>query len=495
MRKGLLAFLAAAALAASTSLTDAKTLRVSAPAPINDIDPHGSNSVVRDTIMAGRQIYDPLLEFKDGEPVGRLATEWQQVDDKTWRFTLRDGVAFHDGTSLDAADVKASIERLAKAKGGLARLWTQLDSVETPDAKTVIVKLKESVGPFLRNVALLQIAPSEAIAAANGEYGAAVRLPGTGAFSIESFEPGQALTLKANPNYWGGAPKIDGISFKTIPELTGRVTALLNDEIDVTWGVPDDQIPSLQSNSDVTVSIVPSVLYYYNWFNSSRGPFKDARVRQAMWHAVDVKQVVGDLLPLTGSIGKAPIAETVFGYAPQEPYSYDPELAKKLLAEAGYPQGFSAELKYSQNFGASVDQMALAFVSYWDKIGVKVTPLQQEHAVWTAALRDLDWDMVLATNPSYTEDADYTIGRLYLGENKENGYANPELDKLLLAARRDSDQVKRKELYAKAIKIIWDDAVGIFPSEAKAVYAHRANVTGIQLAPTMAPRFRDAEIK
>jgi peptide/nickel transport system substrate-binding protein len=495
MRKGLLALLAAAALAATASASDAKTLRVSAPAPINDIDPHGSNSVVRDTIMAGRQIYDSLIEFKDGEPQGRLATQWQQIDAKTWRFTLRDGVTFHDGTTLDSADVKASLERLAKAKGGLARLWTQLDTVETPDAQTVIVKLKESVGPFLRNVALLQIAPSEAIAATKGEYGASVRLPGSGAFVIESFEPGQSLTLKANPNYWGGAPKIDGIRFQTIPELTGRVTALLNDEIDVTWGVPDDQIPALQSNSDVTVNIVPSVVYYYNWFNGSRGPFKDARVRRALWHAVDVKQVVADLLPLTGSLGKAPIAETVFGYAPQQPYSYDPELAKKLLAEAGYPQGFTAELKYSQNFGASVDQMALAFVSYWDKIGVKVTPMQQEHAVWTAALRDLNWDMVLATNPSYTEDADYTIGRLYLSENNENGYANPELDKILLEARRESDQSKRKELYAKAIQIIWNDAVGIFPSEAKAVYVYRSTVSGIQLAPTMAPRFRDVEIK
>ena len=492
MRALVLAAAAIAMLAAAPA--EAKTLRVSAPAPINDIDPHGPNSVVRDTITAGRQIYDPLIEFQDGQPVGRLATQWEQVDPKTWRFTLRDGVTFHDGTTFDAADVKASLERLSKAKGGLARLWTQLESVEASDSKTVTIKLKDSIGPFLRNISLLQIAPSEAIAAAKEEYGAAVRLPGTGAFSIEKFEPGQLLELKANPNYWDGAPKIDGVVFRTISELAGRVTALLNDEIDITWGIPDDQLPAMQENPDLSVNIVPSVVYYYNWFNGSRKPFTDARVRQALWHAVDVKQVVSDLLPLTGSLGRAPIAETVFGFSPQEPYSYDPELAKKLLAEAGYPDGFTAELKYSENFGASVDQMALAFVSYWDKIGVKVTPLQQEHAVWTAALRDLDWDMVLATNPSYTEDADYTIGRLYLSENKENGYANPELDKLLIAARTETDQEKRKEMYAQAIKIIWNDAVGIFPAEAKAVYVARANVKGVQLAPTMTPRFRSVEI-
>lgn len=492
--RGLL--LAAASVAALVSgAAHAETLRVAPAAPINDLDPHGPNSVVRDTLMADRQIYDPLVEFHDGQAVGRLATAWEQTDATTWRFTLRDGVKFQDGTTLDAADVKASLERIAAAKGGLARLWTNLAGVETPDDKTVVITLKESVGPFLRNISLLQIAPSEAITAAADQYGAAVLLPGTGPFSVESFQPGQSLVLVANPDYWDGAPKIDGIRFTNIPELSGRITALLNDEIDVTWGIPDDQIPTLQESSDITVSIVPSVVYYYNWFNGSRPPFNDARVRQAMWHAVDIDQIVGDLLPLTGEVSKAPITPMVFGFAPQEPYSYDPELAKKLLAEAGYPDGFTAELKYSQQFGGVVDQMALAFVSYWDKIGVKVTPLQQEHAVWTEALRNLDWDMVLATNPSYTEDADYTIGRLYLSENNENGYANPELDRILLEARRESDQAKRQELYAQAIKIIWDDAVGIFPSQAKAVYAFRSDVQGLEMAPTMTPRFRGVSIQ
>ncbi len=493
MRTILLATVALTGLAAATA--QAETLRVAPPAPINDIDPHGPNSVVRDTMMADRQIYDPLIEFHDGEPVGRLATAWEQVDDTTWRFTLREGVTFHDGSSFDSADAKASFERLAAASGGLARLWGSLESVEAPDPTTLVIHLAEPIGPFLRNLSLVQMVPSEAIEAAGGEYGAAVRLPGTGPFVLESFQPGQSLVLTANPDYWDGAPAIDGIRFQTIPELAGRVTALLNDEIDVTWGIPDDQIPSLQESDGVTVEIVPSVLYYYNWFNSSREPFTDARVRRAMWHAIDIEQVVGDLLPLTGSVARAPIAQAVFGWAAQEPYSYDPDLARQLLAEAGYPDGFTAELKYSDNFGAAVDQLALAFVSYWNDVGISVTPLQQEHAVWTQDLRELNWDMVLATNPTYTEDADYTIGRLYLSANNENGYANPELDRILLEARSESDQERRKELYAEAISIIWNEAVGIFPSEAAAVYAFRDDVSGIQFAPTMTPRFRDVEIR
>lgn len=486
-----------AALLASAASADAQTLRVAPPAPIIDIDPHGPNSVLRDTIMAYRQIFDPLIEFDGEEPVGRLATEWEQTDPTTWTFTLRDGVTFHDGSTLDSADVKATIERIAKAKGGQARLWGDLESVEAPDPQAIVIKLKAPVGPFLRNVALLQIAPSEAIAAVGEEYGAAVRLPGTGAFQITEFEPGSRLELAANPNYWDGAPKVEGILFQNIPELAGRITALLNDEIDVTWGIPDDQIASLQDNSDIKVELVPSVVYYYSWFNSGREPFKDARVRQALWHAIDVEQVVKDLLPHTGTLGRAPIAEPVFGWVPQEPYSYDPELAKKLLAEAGLPDGFSAELKYSDNFGASVDQMAQAFASYWSEIGVDITPIKMEHAVWTADFRELKWDLVVATNPTYTEDADYTLGRLYMssnGVNEENGYVNPELDELLLAARRETDQAKRKELYGQASAILWKDAAGIWPADSKGVYAYRADVSGFELAPTMTPPFRDVEI-
>ena len=134
--------------------------------------------MLRDTILAGRQIYDPLIEFQDGKPVGRLATKWEQVDDRPGASPFATASTFHDGTTLDAADVVATLKRQAAATGGLSRLWGQLESVEAADPKTVEIKLKEPVGPFLRNVSLLQIAPSEAVEAAGKDYGAAVRLPG-----------------------------------------------------------------------------------------------------------------------------------------------------------------------------------------------------------------------------------------------------------------------------------------------------------------------------
>src|SRR5690606_18325533 len=131
------------------------------------------------------------------------------------------------------------------------------------DDMTVEIRLTEPVGPFLRNLSFLQIAPSEAVEAAGEGYGAAVQLPGTGAFLVASFTPGEVLELETYADYWDGAPSIEGVRIVNIPELSGRLTALLNDEIDITWNVPDDQIPTLQESSEVTVEFGPSVFYLY----------------------------------------------------------------------------------------------------------------------------------------------------------------------------------------------------------------------------------------
>ncbi|WP_084032626.1 ABC transporter substrate-binding protein [Chelativorans sp. J32] len=410
---------------------------------------------------------------------------------------MREGVKFHDGSAFDAADVVATLKRQAGGPGGLARLWGQLEDVQAVDPTTVEIKLTEPVGPFLRNLSFLQIAPSEAIEAAGGEYGAAVQLPGSGPFRVASFTPGQTLALEANADYWDGAPALEGVRIVNIPELSGRITALLNDEIDVTWNIPDDQLGVLQDSNDVEVQLAPSVFYLYSWFNAGRKPFDDARVRRALWHAVDVEQVVKDLLPVTGTLAKAPIASTVFGWAEQQPYAYDPEKAKQLLAEAGYADGFSAELKYSVNFGSSIDQIAQTFSAYWSEIGVDIRPMQLEHAVFTDDFRALNWDMMMATNPTFTEDADYTLGRLYAspgGVNEENNYVNPELHEILMRARTSVDQAERAELYKRAGEIIWNDAVGIFPAELKAVYANRRDVKGLDLSAIYAPHFRNVSI-
>jgi len=492
MRKLLIAL--AAALVTTTA--SAQVVKVSPPRTIIDIDPHGPNALLRESVLVARQIFETLVRFENNEAVPVLAESWRQIDGKTWEFKLRQGVKFHDGSDFDSADVKASAERLSRAKGGLASQWKVLERVETPDPQTAVIHLKNSVGPFLRITSFLSIAPSEAVQAKGPEeYGAGVVLPGTGPFKIGEFLPGDMLTVVANADYWGDKPKVKGLQFVNIPEQTARVTALLNGEVDIAWAFSDDELAQLRGSNSVKVDVVPSATYGYAWFNAARKPFDDARVRRAMWYAIDIDKVLRDLKPETAAPARNVIPETVFGFTPLEPYSYDPEKAKALLAEAGHPDGFQTSILLGQNFFPGISDFAQTFISYWDAIGVKVRPLEQERAIFTQNFRDLNWDVVLASNPALTQDADYTVGRLYYSENKEMNYANPELDKLLLEARAETDQEKRKQLYAQATKIIWNDAVGIFWGDLKIVYATRSNVSGLQFSPIEAPYLASISVK
>jgi peptide/nickel transport system substrate-binding protein len=235
--------------------------------------------------------------------------------------------------------------------------------------------------------------------------------------------------------------------------------------VDLTTGVPPDQVSQIENSDGVEFETVPSYTYYFNWFNAQQEPFDDVRVRQAMWHAVNVDGAVQDLFGDIAQVAQAPIPQDVFGAPQLTPYEYDPELARQLLAEAGYADGFETTLQWPREQGANIRQLAQSFISDWAEIGVTVEPLEKERAQWIDDLNALNWDMNLQTNSVGTGDADYTLGRLYPCEANRNGYCNEELDELLDSARRALDPDERLDFYAQAAQLIWDDAVGIFPMD------------------------------
>jgi peptide/nickel transport system substrate-binding protein len=291
--------------------------------------------------------------------------------------------------------------------------------------------------------------------------------------------------------YWGGPPAAKTLVFKYIPEVAARVTAIETGELDLTYRIPPDQVPALERNADLKLEAVPSYDYYFLWFNSSREPFTDKRVRQAMIHAVDIDKMVNDLLKGAGQRATAPIPPTVFGHAPQTPYAYDPAKAKQLLAEAGKPDGFETSFIWYSGAGVQDREIGQALVSYWAAVGVKVKVDEQERAQWLDNLIKLNWDMDLQTNTVTTGDAHFTLGRLYHSRANRNGYKNAELDKILDDAVQSVDQNKRKELYAQANKIIWDDAAGMFPFDLLANFAYRKSVTGFVATPSSVYNFYD----
>lgn len=457
------------------------------PRSLVALDPHGAQSVEEATAVVSSHVLDTLVgrDPATGELLPRLAISWEATDETTWTFTLREGVTFHDGSDFTSADVKASLERVLALEGPLAPLWDSVTSVETPDPLTVQIKTSEPVGTVPVSATLLFIGP----AAAMDNEGFFNQPYGLGPFKFVSWTPDAELVMEANEEYWGGSPRLQRIVIRDIPETAARVTALETGEIQFTYGLAADQLPALQANEELTIDATPSYVYYFNWFNCQREPFTDPRVRQAMAHALDVDAMVSGLLLGVGQRARAPIPSTVFGFAPQTPYAYDTEKATALLAEAGFPDGFETTLQWNPGSGPQDRELVLTMISYWDAIGVRVENLEKERAVWLEDLLALNWDMNFQTNTVRTGDADFTLRRLYLSSANRNGYANEELDRILIDAAAASDQAERERLYAEACKIIWGEAVGIFPFELIENYIYRTGIEGFVPAPNAVPRF------
>lgn len=475
-----------AACSSEPAPPETQELVVALAVPPIALDPHGAQAVEEGVQTLGQQFLDPLVRLQNGDFVPALAESWSNPDDLTWVFNLRKDVSFSDGTPLTANDVKASAERvIALESAALAPLWKPVQSIEATDEHTVTITTSTPLGTMLSTVSLLMVGPADRIDSEDFW----LKPVGTGPFVVQEFVPDERVVMTANESYWQGAPALDRLEFVYIPEVSGRITALETGEVDVMTSVPPDQIAQLESADQINYVAAPSNTYYFNWFNSGRAPFNDERVRQALWYAVDVDSLVSDLFGTMATVAEAPIPQSVFGASQQSSYAYDPEKAKKLLAQAGYPDGFSATLQFPRDSGPQIRGLAQVLISEWAKIGVVVEPLEKERAQWIEDLNALNWDINLQTNTVLTGDADYSLGRLYLCSANRNGYCNEELDSLLLGARESIDPEVRKDLYDKAAAIIWNDAVGIFPMDLATNAAIRDRVVGFELSPSGRPSY------
>jgi peptide/nickel transport system substrate-binding protein len=461
------------------------TLTVAGPVPIVDLDVHGPNAVEDPTTIAANHIFDTVVKHEGDGYVPALATEWSATDDLTWSFTIRSDATFSDGSPVTAGDIKASIERVVALEGPLAPLWSSLASVEAPDDTTLVITTATPFGGMLTNLSLLYVTP----ASLTGEDGFFLAPIGSGPFTVASFEPGERLTLAARPDHWGGAPSIDELVFREIPEVSSRVTALTTGEIDFTWGLPPDQVPQLEGQDGITVTTAPSLAHYFQWFNSSRPPFDDPKVRQAMWHAVDLQVIVDALFPGMGALAQAPIQPPVFGFAANTPYAYDPELARQLLTEAGYPDGFTTSMQWSATCCVNIRELAQVLIDQWSDIGVTVEPQEKEQAQWVEDLLALNWDMNVGYNVTLTGDANFTIGRLYTCAANRTGYCSEELDGLIAQAQATIDDAERAALWAQAGTLIWEQALGITIMDVNQNYAYGSRVSGFTPNDTGNPVF------
>lgn len=454
------------------------------------LDPH-SFPAEEGTQVAAQQTLETLVTYNDGEAAPLLAESWEYSDDElTLTFQLRDDVTFSDGAAFTAQDVKASLDRLIELDKALAPLFAEVTETRADDEHTFSIVTSEPLGTLLASMSLVFIGQADQI-----DDEAYWQAPiGTGPFVVDDYVADDHVTYSRNDSYWGEPAQLDTLEMVNMPEVAARITALGTGEVDVVSSIPPDQVSSIEGQEGIEFTQDPGYLYYFIWFNNNEEPFDDVRVRQAMWHAVDVEGIVADLYGDGAVPATAPIPQAAFGATDNGAYEYDPERARELLAEAGYADGFQTSMHWPREGGPNIRSLAQAFISAWADVGIEVEPLEKERATWLEDFGSLNWDLNLQTNATATGDADFTLNRLYTCEADRLGYCNPELDEVLDQARTSLDPQERLEYYAQANEIMWEDAPGIFPADLMNNLAYGSQVQGLELPPTNRPYFASVSV-
>jgi peptide/nickel transport system substrate-binding protein len=324
-------------------------------------------------------IYDRLLDrdAKTLQPKPMLATGWKVVNDTTWEFALRPGVKFHNGEPFDAHSVKATMKYLKDpaSKSHYAAYWKQVKEVQVVNDHTVRF-ITDGPWPSLIDRASLTdflVMPAKALEE-QGPQKLAQHPIGTGPFRFVEWRRDERLVLERNPDYWQGAPDITRVTFRFIPEFSARLAALMSGEIDIMKDVPPHLVETVDRSGRARVrSTVSSRINYLALVNLRPGPMQDVRVRRAMNHAVDVDELIAQVLEGRATRMCGPLAPANVDYAPVECYRHDPARAQALFKEAGVdPARLQLTLDSPSGRYPLDKDVSLAIAAQLQRLGIKV---------------------------------------------------------------------------------------------------------------------------
>jgi len=438
--------------------------------------------------MVIQNVYDSLIGYKPGttELEPKLAERWESNANGTeWIFYLRKNVKFHDGTELTADIVKQSIERAKALQGPPSFLLDVIDRIEVIDKYTVKFVLKYPFSPFPALAAFTIFSPVPPNATDLD-----TKPIGTGPFKLESWIKGQQVVLVANKDYWRGAPKTDKVIIKIYPDPTSLRVALEKGEVDLAIGIQPSDYQALANNPNIKVASIDGLVIEYLGMNLRKEPLSNPLVRKAINYAIDYDYILNNILKGTASRLYGPLPPGVFGYDPEVEkygYKYNPELAKQLLAQAGYPNGQGLrelELIISTEERPERGEVATLIQSNLKAIGINVKIVDLDWSTFLDRLYNHDFDMYMVDwFPDYVDPDDW-ITPLFSSEGMGiDGYKNPLVDQLALQARQITDPAQRLELYKQLQKTIVEDAPWAFLYVPKLYVFMDKNVEGFVLYP------------
>ena len=485
------------------------------------------NATDGESFVVTRQVMDTLLSFKPGttDPIPSLATEVPQPEDggRVYTFNLRDGVKFHDGETLDAEAVKFNYDRWKQTDneyhtggGNQSSNFAYysvmfggfdddsfIESVEAPDAKTLRFTLSEPLAPFLRNVAMSPFAIASPKAIQDDVEGFWQNPVGSGPFRFESWNRGSEVRLSAYDGFWGkdlppeeggGGPNVDRIVIRSIPDNTARVAALSGGELSGADGLTPDDVPTVNENEGLKVLKRPPLNLSYLAMNCQKEPFTDPRVRRAMTHAINTREIVKSFFGDTGQVATNAMPPTVpYFREATEPYEYNPDEARRLLEEAGLGDGFEMDLWYMpipRPYMPDGRGVAQAMQRDLEEVGITAKLVTRE---WGTYLEEtgtgahdaamLGWSgdngdpdnflNVLLSSASATEEDAQNIAY----------YKNPELDDILRQGATTVDENERRRLYEQAQEIIYNDAPWVPIVYAEVPLGYQDDVEGVTPNP------------
>ncbi len=439
----------------------ANTLTVASSGEPTTLDPQQTFNGY--SFLVTNQVFDTLVT-KDAEGfLPRLAASWDMVAETTWRFTLREDVTFHNGDTFNAESVKFSIERLIAPETAAAGAFvlSAVSSVEVVSEFVVDIHTERPFAPLLAHLThpVTAIVNRNAVETFGEDIG---QNPiGTGPFVFERWSSGDDVHLAANAAYWGGAPAVENLLIRVIPEVSTQLVELQSGSIDIMFHVPPDQLATIERNPNISVFKELGWGSTFIGFNTEGEATGDQRVRQAILHALDRDSIVHQLRSGMAEEAAALIPRTVWGaHADLEPYSFDLDLAEDLLEAAGYADGLQLTLVTYQN--DELYQLAQAMQFLLGQIGVELTVQMMDYGAYVGRTSGGDYDLFLSGWGTVTLDADYTLYALLhsseIPENNSTFYRNERVDQLLEEGRATADMERRLAVYHEIQEIIHEEA-------------------------------------
>jgi len=465
----------------------AQELRIGLAIEPTSLDPH-FNLIIPDEAIA-RHFYDSLVLQDDQQRmVPGLAISWRSIDSTTWEFRLRPNVHFINGDTFGAEDVVASLKRapnVPNSLGGYALYTKGIAEVELVDPLTVRIHTRAPDPILPDELSIVSIVSRRCANATTEAFDGGTSAIGTGPFRLVHWIKGQEIVMERNDRYWGGKAEWQRVTDRVITADAARVAALYAGDVDLIDTVPSSVLDEIEARPGLSIARVPSSRAIYLHLDSFRdrspfvtdgegqpldpNPLRDGRVRAALSLAIDRIGLVRQILNGAGTPAAQILPQTGFGASPRlKPDPFDPTAARRLLAEAGYPQGFRISLHASSTFSAVDQKVAVAIGGMLERIGIATDVVALPDPIYRSRARNYEFSLMLLGWHSETAEASSWLRAIVatpdpahaLGYANRGRYSNPALDDLLgEAATAMNEQARRKLLEGASELAIEDHAV------------------------------------